>query len=149
MTLIVAGAGSLSTSWLGALLGWQWGAIVAVCLGSLLLLLALLGTVGTRLLNRFSLLAFAALEGAVACGMLLSGVWCLALAGGSATISGLTWEAIKEEVGFIWSGREMAWCLGETLGFHVNKRQAICLPWVAVPDVAIVCAGRVCDGLYL
>lgn len=98
MALIIAAAFSLSESWLGAVLGWQWGAIIAVCLGSLLLLLALLGTVGARLRNRFSLLAFAVLEGAAAVGMLVSGIWCLALAGGSATVSDLTWEAIDEEV---------------------------------------------------
>lgn len=98
MALIIAAAFSLSESWLGSVLGWQWGAIMSVCLGSLLLLLALLGTVGARLRNRFSLLSFAILEGAAAVGMLMSGIWCLALAGGSATISDLTWEAIDKEV---------------------------------------------------
>lgn len=95
---VIAGASSLSTYWHSAVLGWQWGAITAVCLGSVLLLLALLGTVGARLRNRFTLLGFAALEGALALGMMLSGVWCLALAGGSATVSDLTWEAMHEGV---------------------------------------------------
>ena len=98
VAFVIAGAFSLSTEWLGAVLGWQGGAITAVCLGSLLLLLALLGTAGARLRNRFSLLGFAALEGAVAAGMLLSGVWCLALSSGSATVSDLTWEAMDKEV---------------------------------------------------
>lgn len=80
------------------MLGLQWCAITAVCLGSLLLLLALLGTAGARLRNRFTLFGFAALEGIVASGLLLSGVWCLALAGGSTTLSDLTWEAMIKEV---------------------------------------------------
>lgn len=95
VAVVVAGAFSLSRA---TVLGLQWCAITAVCLGSLLLLLALLGTAGARLRNRFSLLGFAALEAAVALGLLLSGTWCLALAGGSATISDLTWEAMSKEV---------------------------------------------------
>lgn len=95
MAVVVAGAFSLSRA---TVLGLQWCAITAVCLGSLLLLLALLGTAGARLRNRFSLLGFTALEGAVAFGLLLSGTWCLALAGGSATVSDLTWEAMSKEV---------------------------------------------------
>ncbi|CAM9319843.1 unnamed protein product [Scytosiphon promiscuus] len=79
-------------------LGLQWCAVTAVCLGSLLLLLALIGSAGARLRNRFTLLGFAALEAAVALGMLLSGAWCLALAGGSATLSDLTWEAMHHEI---------------------------------------------------
>lgn len=98
VAFVVAGASSLSMSWLGAVLGWQWGAITAVCLGCLLLLLALMGTAGARLRNRFTLLGFAALEGTVAFGTLLSGVWCLSLAGGSTTVSDLTWEAMDEQV---------------------------------------------------
>lgn len=92
---VVAGAFSLSRA---TVLGLQWCAITAVCLGSLLLLLALLGTAGARLRNRYSLFGFAALEGIVACGLLLSGAWCLALAGGSTTLSDLTWEAMSKEV---------------------------------------------------
>lgn len=95
VAVVVAGAFSLSRA---TVLGLQWCAITAVCLGSLLLLLALLGTAGARLRNRFSLLGFAALEAAVAFGLLLSGTWCLALAGGSATISDFTWEAMSKEV---------------------------------------------------
>lgn len=95
VAVVVAGAFSLSRA---SVLGLQWCAITAVCLGSLLLLLALLGTAGARLRNRFSLLGFTALEGAVAFGLLLSGTWCLALAGGSATISDFTWEAMSKEV---------------------------------------------------
>lgn len=98
MPSIVVGTLSVSTSWLGAVLGWQWAAITAVCLGSLLLLLALLGTAGARLRNRFTLVGFAALEGTIAIGTLLMGTWCLALAGGIATVSDLTWETINEEV---------------------------------------------------
>ena len=79
-------------------MGLQWCAITAVCLGSLLLLLALVGTAGARLRNRFSLLGFAALEAAVSLGLLLSGTWCLALAGSSATLSEFTWEAMNNEV---------------------------------------------------
>ncbi len=93
--VVVAGAFSLSRA---AALGLQWCAITAVCLGSLLLLLALIGAAGARLRNRFSLLGFAALEAAVAVGLLLSGTWCLALAGGSATLSDFTWEAMSQEV---------------------------------------------------
>ena len=78
-------------------MGLQWCAITAVCLGSLLLLLALVGTAGARLRNRFSLLGFAALEAAVSLGLLLSGTWCLALAGSSATLSEFTWEAMNNE----------------------------------------------------
>lgn len=95
VAVVVAGAFSLSRA---TVLGLQWCAITAVCLGSLLLLLALLGAAGARLRNRFSLLGFAALEAAVAIGLLLSGTWCLALAGGSATISDFTWEAMSKEV---------------------------------------------------
>lgn len=95
VAVVVAGAFSLSRA---TVLGLQWCAITAVCLGSLLLLLALLGTAGARLRNRFSLLGFAALEAAVASGLLLSGTWCLALAGGSARISDFTWEAMAKEV---------------------------------------------------
>lgn len=81
------------------MLGWQWGGITAVCLGALLLLLALLGTASARLQNRFSLSGFAVLEGFVAFGMFLSGAWCLALATGSAPLSDLTWQAMNKEVG--------------------------------------------------
>lgn len=95
---IVVGTFSVSTSWLGAVLGWQWGAITAVCLGSLLLLLALMGTGSARMQNRFTLLGFAAVEGVVACGTLLMGAWCLALASGSARVSDLTWKTLDEEV---------------------------------------------------
>lgn len=94
----MAGTFSVSTSWLGALLGWQLGAIVAVCLGSLLLLLALMGTGGARLRNHFTLLGFAVLEAVVASGTLLMSVWCLALASGIAEVSDLTWEYIDKEV---------------------------------------------------
>ncbi|CAM9658114.1 unnamed protein product, partial [Ectocarpus sp. 8 AP-2014] len=95
VAVVVTGAFSLSRA---TVLGLQWCAVTAVCLGSLLLLLALLGAAGARLRNRFSLLGFAVLEGAVAVGMLLSGTWCLALAGGSATLSDLTWEAMNKEI---------------------------------------------------
>lgn len=92
------GASTVSPTWLGSVLGWQWAAIAAVCLGSLLLLLALLGTIGARLHNRFSLLSFAVLEALVAAGTLVSAIWCLALAGGSASVSQLMWDAFSEEV---------------------------------------------------
>lgn len=95
---IVVGTFSISTSWLGAVLGWQWAAISAVCLGSLLLPLSLMGTVGARVQNRFTLLGFAALEASVGVATLLMGGWCLAHARGSATVSDLTWDTIAEEV---------------------------------------------------
>lgn len=111
VAVVVAGAFSLSRA---TVLGLQWCAITAVCLGSLLLLLALLGTAGARLRNRFSLLGFTALEGAVAFGLLLSGTWCLALAGGSATVSDLTWEAMSKEVSEgcgLWGATQNVKCL--------------------------------------
>lgn len=95
---IVLGTFSVSTSWSGAVLGWQFAAITAVCLGSLLLLLVLMGSAGARLRNRYTLLGFAALEGVVALGTLLMAGLCLALASGSGRVSDLTWETLHKEV---------------------------------------------------
>lgn len=94
----MVGTFSVSTSWLGAVLGWQWAAISAVCWGSLFLLLSLMGTAGARLRNRYTLMGFAGVEAAVALATALMGAWCLALAGGNATVSDLTWQTLAEEV---------------------------------------------------
>ncbi|CAM9708309.1 unnamed protein product, partial [Discosporangium mesarthrocarpum] len=91
------GSYSITLDSLGAV-GWQWTAVITVCLGSLLLLLVLLGSTGARLRNRPTLLLFVSLKLTVSLGTALCGGWCLALAGGGTSVSGLSRVAIEAQL---------------------------------------------------